>query len=63
MIAGLGLGTFAMLYGLYALGTNSRALSVVHSQGDYLWLRDVHSGLLQPVPVWPPSGASGITAR
>ena len=62
-LTGLGLVIFAILYGLYALGVNSRALIVVHSQGDYLWLRDVHPGLLQQVPVWPPSGTSGITAH
>ena len=63
VMTGLCLGTFAVLFGLYALGTNSRSLLVVRSQGDYLWLQDVHPGLLQHVPVWPPSGFAGITGR
>jgi hypothetical protein len=54
-LSGVGLVAFAILYGLYALGTHSRALFVVRSQGDYLWLQDVHPDLLKRLPPWPPS--------
>ena len=54
-LAGLGLVMFAILYGLYALGINSRALLVVHAQGEYLWLREVHPDFLRRLPPWPPT--------
>ena len=56
-------GGFGVLLWLHAYWTLGRPLSVVHAQGDYLWLQDVHPGLLQHVPVWPPSGSAGITGR
>jgi len=42
---------------LYALGTNSRALLVVHAQGEYLWLQEVHPDFLNRLPPWPPTAA------
>jgi hypothetical protein len=56
-LAGVGVLIFAILYGLYALGMNSRQLTVVRSEGDYLWIAEVHSGLLRQVPDWPPKAA------
>ena len=48
------LGTIGVLLWIHALWTLGRPLSVVRSQGDYLWLQDVHPGVLKQLPQWPP---------
>lgn len=55
IVGTLVLGTAGVLLWLHALWTLGRPLSVVRSKGEYLWLQDVHTGLLKQVPPWPPS--------
>jgi len=38
----------------HAYWTFGHPLSVAWSRGDYLWLRDVHAGMLQHAPPWVP---------
>lgn len=56
-LVGLGLVGFAILYFLYALGINSRELIVVHSHGEYLWVREAHPEFLSRLPPWPPTAS------
>jgi hypothetical protein len=49
------LGTIGVVLWVEALWTRRRPLSVARSRGEYLWLQDVHAGLLKQVPPWPPS--------
>lgn len=57
IVTGLALIALATLYGLYALGTNTRELIVVYAQGEYLWLRGVHPNFLSRLTRWPLSRA------